>query len=512
MARRAARPLEAAVRPAGGAVLRTLLVAIGAGTLGGCLFFKPSPGHDEVVRQALPETTTVPPEWSAARRAEEPVADDWLATFQDPELEALVRQAMANNPDLAAAAARVERAQQVVRKVGAQMLPSVGARVSTSATLDFDGKAPFGAIGAVLGVAWEADIWGKLASQKEAAAAGASATALDYAFAAQSLAAATATSWYAGTETFQLLRLSRVAADLYRQLVVLVEAKAAAGQVGQLEVAEARARLFEAETQVIRAEGLFAEARRNLEVLVGRYPAAAIEVRREFVPIPPPVPAGLPATLLERRPDLLASWRRVQAAFQGLQASRLALLPSLGLTVAGGSLDDRVLSILKLNPNFLTIGAGLLAPIFEGGALRAQVQIASAQQREAVALLGRAALDAFKEVEAALTNEQLLAGALHSLEKAEAARTEATRIARDKFAAGAIDLLPVLQLQAAQLAVQADLIRVRNARLQNRIQLHLALGGGWDQGPAAGAVAPSATPSATPSANPPVTPAAAPAG
>src|SRR5208282_2757099 len=116
-------------------------------------------------------------------------------------------------------------------------------------------------------------------------------------------------------------------------------------------------------------EGLYAEARRNLEVLAGEYPAAAIEVRSEFVPVPPPVPAGLPTALLQRRPDILASWRRVQAAFQSLQAAKLALLPSFKLTVSGGLLDDPILSILQKNPSFLNFGIGLLAHLFDGGEL-----------------------------------------------------------------------------------------------------------------------------------------------
>ncbi len=473
-----------------GALLRAGLAVACASVLGGCLFFKSSPSQDEVIHQALPKTTVVPAHWAAATSGDGQVANDWLRTFQDPELEEIVRQALANNPDLGVAAAQVERAQQVVNKVGAQLLPTVGAKVSGSGTENFDGDPPFGAVGAVLAVSWEADVWGKLTSRKEAAAAGASASALEYAFAVQSLAATAARSWYAGTETFQLLRLSRSATELYRQLVALVEVKAAAGQVGQLDVSEARARLYEAESQSVRAESVYAEARRNLEVLVGRYPAAAIEVRPDFVPVPPPVPASLPAALLERRPDMLASWRQVQARFQSLQAAKLALLPSFNLFSAGGSLDDPILGTLKLNPSFFNFGAALLAPLFEGGALRAQVAIASADQHEAIALFGRAALRAFLEVETALTNEVLLGDALNALEKADAARVETVRIARDKFQAGAIDLLPVLQLQAAQIAVQAEVIKVRNARLANRIQLHLALGGGWDDRPAAGVVPP----------------------
>ena len=233
--------LMAGVERRSGAKLGVGVVAICAIPLGGCLLFKPSPSHDEVAHQGLPKATEVPPEWSASEHSRGPVPNGWLATFHDPQLDDVVRRAIVNNPDLAAAAAKVERAQQVTNEVAGQLLPTVGARVSGSGTYNFDGQPPFGAVGAVLAVGWEVDVWGKLTSQREAAIAIAIATAMDYAFAVQSLTATTAKSWYIATETFQLLRLSRTAVSLYGQLLTLVEAKAAAGQVGQLEVAEARA-------------------------------------------------------------------------------------------------------------------------------------------------------------------------------------------------------------------------------------------------------------------------------
>ena len=175
----------AAERPSAGIGLELALIVASASALGGCIFFKPSPGEDDVVRQALPKTTVVPPAWSAVASTPGLLGNDWLADFHDAELEELVRLALANNPDLGVAASWFQRAQQVVQQVGGQLLPSVGGKATGSGTVNF-GSGTFGSIGAVLGVVWEADVWGKLTSEKESAAASESATAMDYAYAVQS--------------------------------------------------------------------------------------------------------------------------------------------------------------------------------------------------------------------------------------------------------------------------------------------------------------------------------------
>jgi outer membrane protein TolC len=193
----------------------------------------------------------------------------------------------------------------------------------------------------------------------------------------------------------------------------------------------------------------------------------------------------LPTSLLERRPDILAAESQVVAAFRALAAARLALLPTIELTGEGGRLNDGILDILKLNPYFVATTVGLFQPIFEGGALRKEIRIASARQERAIANYGTVALTAFREVEVALTNEQVLAEELRDQTQALANRVEAVRIATLRYRAGAIPLQPVLQQQAAQLATEAHVIELRDAQLANRVTLHLAVGGGFDAAPSA---------------------------
>jgi outer membrane protein, multidrug efflux system len=264
----------------------------------------------------------------------------------------------------------------------------------------------------------------------------------------------------------------------------LVNARYQAGAVGALDTAEAEANVAEAQAQASASQALLLDAQRNLEVLIGVYPAARIQVEALFVPVPPRVPAGLPSTLLERRPDIAAAELRVDASFHGVQSAKLALLPSFSLTGSAGRLDDGVLSLLNANPDFYRIGLGLIAPLYMGGALRDKIVIASADQQEAIALYGAVVLNAFSEVERALANEGLLGQRLAALQQALVNRTDAVKLATIKYQAGAINLFDVLQLRAQEIQAEAMVIKVTNARLANRIDLHLALGGSFDAMPA----------------------------
>jgi len=447
---------------------------------------KSPPAHTDVVKDALPTGTQVRATWSAASNANG-VTDNWLESFRDPRLDAVVAEATHNNLDLRQAAARVEVARQTVVVVGSSLWPLVGAQFgarATHATSDNEGKW-FQSTLAYAAVSWELDVWGQLRAQRAASNAGFQATALDYAFARQSLAATTAKSWYLTIETRQLLALAEQSVATYSRLLELVRVRRDAGRVADLDVAEASANLNQAESDVRIAQGRYSEARRALELLLGRYPAAEIDVSTTFATLPPPVAAGLPSSLLERRPDVMSAEREVLAAFRTKEAARLALLPSLGLNLDGGRLSDRLLSLLHLNPWLLHSAVGMLVPIFEGGALRAQIKIATAEQEQSVAQFGAVALRAFGEVEVALTNEGLLAERAQFDQRVLEDRTSAVRIATTKYLAGTIDLLSVLILQTEQINAQARLIRLRNAQLANRINLHLVLGGSFDSAPAA---------------------------
>jgi outer membrane protein, multidrug efflux system len=464
---------------------RGVVVGILGVSLCGCALHKPPP-HATIVGQALPKATPLPPKWTSAPDIGK-VTDDWAKSFNDHGLEGVVSEAIANNLDLRQAAARVESARQSVAVIGSQLKPQLGAAIggstlratntNTSSSDQFQSSTAFAA------VSWEVDVWGRLRAQRAAAQESYEGIAFDYGFARQSLAATTAKSWYLAVETRELLALAEQAVNIYKKLFELVKVRRAAGKVADLDVAEAGYQLAEAQNQLTVTQGLYSEARRTLEVLLGRYPAAELEVAQAFAALPPPVGPGLPSSLLERRPDIVAAEHQVLAAFRTEEAAKLALLPSFSLNLEGGRLSDKLLSVLQLNPWLIHGSVGMFVPIYQGGALRAKIKIATAQQEQSIAYFGGVALTAFDEVETALTNEQLLAQRLPYTEHAVSDHTEAVRVANLRYTAGTIDFLSVLQLQGGQIQSQADLIKLRNTQLANRINLHLALGGSFDSSP-----------------------------
>jgi multidrug efflux system outer membrane protein len=456
----------------------TLAVFGTAAALSGCL--SKAPSHARVLKDSLPQGTPIPAAWTAGSGGDGTVTNDWLKSFNDPHLDAVVAEAIAHNLDLVQAGAQVEVARQNVVIVASQLKPQIGLGFGTATTRDKSQDQNYNSNSERLGIAWELDIWGRLRAQRAAAKAGFEATALDYAWARQSLAATVSQAWYQAVELRRLVVVSEQAVKDYQELVRLSKVKQTAGQVAGLDVAEAGARLDFAQSELSNTQALFIAAQRNLEILLGRYPAAAVDVSRDFSPLPPPIQAGLPSSLLERRPDVVAAERLVLAAFRNLEAAKLALLPTFALNFEGGRISDPLLALLKLNPLFYHTALGMTVPVYTGGQLTAQLKIDTAQQQQAVAHYGGVVLNAFGEVETALTNENLYAQQFEHLDNSLREYTESVRIATIKYKAGTYDMLQVLQLQTAELSVESDVIKVRNARFANRINLHLALGGSFE--------------------------------
>ena len=221
-------------------------------------------------------------------------------------------------------------------------------------------------------------------------------------------------------------------------------------------------------------------ALRTLELLAGKYPAAARKFSRKYVPVPPPVPAGVPSELVERRPDLRAASEQVAAAFNLVTEAKAARLPRISLTAAAGRSSNDLVDLLDQGPGFWAAGANFVAPIYQGGALKEQVVIRTAEQKATLSLFGQKALNAFNEVETALDGESILRNRERFLKGALDENQEALDIAQKQFDAGKLDLLSVLQMQERVIASKIAWINIRNTRLAQRITLHLALGGSFE--------------------------------
>ena len=450
-------------------------VVLGGAPLGCAVKQPPSPA--DALAGVLPGTTAVPPEWTATAGADGAVITEWLSTFQDAQLEGLVDEALKNNLDLAAAAARVDGAAALATAARALLYPHLTA-TGLAGVVSRDGSTRDRS-GSVLDVAWELDLWGRVRAAGASAEAVRDATAADALSARQSLAALVATSWYQTIATERLRATAITAASVYEDLLRLVQARKDVGQVGAQDVALAGADLDRARERERAFAASLQEIMRGLEVLVGRYPAAELRLAPDMPPVPAPIPDGLPSELLERRPDLVAAERRVASAFHAVQSAKAARLPRFTLTAGGGRSSGELIRLIGAGAGFWRAGIEVFAPLFLGGALQAQVRFATADQEASLALFGQAALRAFSEVESSLGNEPLLADQQRNLEGVLAQDTEALRLGRLRYEAGATDLLHVLEIQKRVLDSQFALVEIRNDRLANRIALHLALGGGF---------------------------------
>lgn len=475
-------------------IARTLAACITA-ALAGCVLNAP-PDRGELQKQAL-SNTAVPAAWKTAGGSASSVADRWLATFNDPALSALVAEALVHNTDLQVAAARVEQAAGYLKVASGSLLPSVTLAGITGGKSGGNGG---GLEGVFLNASLELDVWGRLRYGEAAADAQAAAVAADYAYARQSLAAMVAKSWFVAIEAGLQQSIAREMLRAAESLQKLAQERLRIGNGNEQAVAEARATVANYRDGLRQTDQSRDQALRALESLLGRYPAAEIKVAQKLSAMPPPVPAGMPSQLLERRPDVIAAERRVAAAFNRVGEARAAQLPRISLTAGGSDVSSELFVLQNTNNPVWSFGANLIAPLYRGGALRAQVEIRSAEQKQAVAEYARAGQRAFSDAEGALSAEKALRERDALLDAAVRDNERAVELAQTQYRVGAIDLRAVEQRQLALYAARNSRLRVQSEQLGQRVNLHLALGGDFE-GPSSSPVAADTTGAFASSAN-----------
>ena len=455
--------------------MRAIFAAALTTCLAGCFLAQP-PERDKTLEQALPNLK-LPQGWAAQPGAAQAVADGWLARFNDPQLEALVREALMHNPDLQVAAARVEQAAGYVKSAGATLYPQVSALARGGGTLSGDSS---GLEGIGVFANWELDLWGRVRSGRASASAQQSSADLDAEYARQSMAALVAKSWFLAVEARLQKTIAEEMVAASGRNVTLAQDRLRVGRGDEYDLTLARASVATYRDSVRNLEYAYQQSVRALEALAGRYPAAALEVPAQLAAVPEPIPVGLPSDLLERRPDVVAAERRVAAAFYRIEEAKAARLPRISLTAAGTTISSDLFVLKDRDNPVWSAGAALTAPLFLGGQLQSQVDIRTAEQKQAVAEYGRIGARAFGEVESALSAAQALEEREGYLREAVTENARALEFANQRYRVGAGDLRAVQQQSLALSAARTALLRVQSERLVQRVNLHLALGGGFE--------------------------------
>ncbi len=455
-----------------------LPAAVLAVLAGGCALQSPPTG-EELNREAF-DPMVPPAAWTAVGATDGAVEEGWVASFGDEQLNALVAEAIAHNADLRVAAATVEEAAAYVRIAGGSVYPAVNLLGSTS-TSSGDGSQPLNR--GILAASWEIDLWGRVRYGVRAAEDRFAAASADYAYAQQSIAALVVQGWLTASEAALQRQLVVEALAGAESLLSLTNDRQRVGIGSELEVTLARANV-ESFRDALRQLDLGKDrALRGLELLLGRYPAADLEAATALPAVTAAAPAGIPAELLERRPDVIAAERRVAAAFNSTAQAKAARLPRISLSANVSYLESDVLVLQdRENPAF-GLGIGLLMPLYAGGALAAQVELKTAEQKAAVAQYAGVGLKAFGEVEKALAAEQaavdrqsILAAQLRNSERA-------LELENIRYRVGSTDLRSVTQQQIAVYGARSSLLSVQAERVTQRVNLYLALGGGFEKAP-----------------------------
>lgn len=411
------------------------------------------------------------------------VSSAWLATFNDDQLADVVKQAQLHNHNLKAAGARLLAAHANARINRASQLPTVSGRASASrnkrnAAGGFRIASPrTDQLDINFTLAWELDVWGKLANRSAAAGAEYQAVEADLQLAKLSLAANTAKAWFNAVEAELQLRLAKRTSESFKNNLEIVEQEFQRGTREALDLRLTRANAASADASMAARMRQRDAAARLLETLMGDYPKNAIAITTNLPPLETTVPAGLPSELLHRRPDIRAAERRAAAAMERFHVSRKDMLPTIALTTTAGTSSRELEDIFDLRQNVWSLASNATQPIFQGGRLRAAKEQARANHIALLEGFNQIVLDAFREVETTLAAEDYLSSQAKALDISAKESIEAEEIAWSQYRRGLVDIITVLEAQRRSVSAQSSLIGIRNQQLQNRIDLHLALAG-----------------------------------
>ncbi len=446
---------------------RGIALTLLAGGLAGCAVTAVKPPEPVTAPAAFKETG----DWQKAAALSAPIPDDWWTLFQDPVLDDLERRLVIGNENLKATAAAVANARAVYAASRTAFLPSLSAGLDAQR-----GKDPY-TVSAT--ATWELDLWGRLSQAKSGAAASLQASADDLA-AAQLSAQAILAETYFSLRTAEAQRsLFERSATAYQHSLDLTQIRYDGGLAGRSDVLQATTQLKGTQAQISELNAQRAQLEHAIAVLLGVPPSALDLSATAALPTAPPVPEQLPASLLERRPDIAAAQRRVIAAYAQIGVADAAWFPTLSLSATAGYIGDALTGLISA-PNFAwTVGANLAEVILDGG----QRRLASAQARanadQATASYRQTVLTALQEVEDNLVLADQLQQEAALQEQALAAAQRNVEITLDQYRDGTVSALNVVTAQTAALTSENSLLGVRNRQLAAVDQLLKNIAGRW---------------------------------
>jgi multidrug efflux system outer membrane protein len=437
-----------------------------------------------------------PPQYRFAQESAqaESLADaPWFKVFDDPALQALIKEAISNNLDLRMAMARVEEARARAGIAKSFLYPKVdgvvnwGVRRTSDVTdqesEDEDGNTQQTALYGFQ-LSWEIDLFGKVRREHEAALALVLASEQGSRGVLVTLVGDVATHYFRLRELDLQLAIARQTLGINDQTVTYFQNRLDGGVSNRLELDRIRALRTRTAAAIPQFEQQAAMIENSLSVLLGRPPGGVTrESLRSEEPALPPIPPGIPASLLERRPDVLQAEQLLVAANANIGVAKALFFPTISLTGFLGGVSGELASFIGGEGAAWSLGAGLLQPIFQGGRLRRNVEAQQARFDAALAAYQKAALNGYREVADSLITIQKLSERRVHEEEGVAALQDASTLSRDRYDSGLASYIEILTADEDLFQQQLLLAQTRGAELRARTELYRSLGGGWQPQP-----------------------------
>ncbi len=449
--------------------LKVFIIA-SAGSIAGCSASAIAPETEQLL---LPE------EWARGGEVGT-VGVDWLTAFDDGQLIALVSEALTGNYQLEQERARLYQAEQVVVITRANRFPDLDVSLGGSrrSIEDADSASVFReSFDASLDTRWQTDLWGRLSKQQQAAQLDYSAQLARLEQAERELAAATASLVFDVMASRQLLEVARRRLNNTVESMDIVSSGYRQGLNDALDLYLARNQVERQQANHAEAAQTYTESIASLQLSLARYPDGKLELHDELPVIDEPIPAGLPSELVTRRSDLQAAWLNLLSADADLAAAHKARFPSLSLVGSTDVASTEFSNLLDGDGGGWSIAGNLTQPLFQAGRLKAleaqalaSVQIAEQQYLDLV-------FRAFSDVENAISRSASLKERYESLLEAESNSAAALDLALEQYQRGLVSYTTVLESQRQAFDAEAQVVQLKNQRLQNRIALFLSLGG-----------------------------------
>lgn len=412
--------------------------------------------------------------------------------FKSEELSGFIKEGLASNHDYRVLALQVEKAHQVSMIAGADQFPrfGIGAR-GNRAKQNFSGSG-FGAIlgggdsvasstsnrfGLSFDAAWEFDLWGKYRDQKNMASFEEDASREDYQFATLSLTAQITKAWLNIIEARKQSAFTRRTFGSYKNQLLLVERRYGVGLSSALDLRLSRSSVSNSKVIYEKSAERLIQSKRVLELLLGRYPGAALNVAEDFPVIDALVQPGLPSDLLERRPDLVAAKKRLFAGRSRVAIAKKNLLPSFSLTSQFGTSSGELKDITQSNFSIWSLAGNVFQPLFQGKRLLANKRKEEIVLNQQIEDYGKRVLIVYQEVEQRLSNEGSLLRQWDGLKAVIDETQAASQLAWENYINGLVDIMTVLDSERRLFSAQTEWIHINNLRLQNRVSVYLAVGG-----------------------------------